>query len=490
MITTAVAFLVSVFVSAVLTPVVRNVALRYRLVDSLAGSRKIHNRAIPRLGGVAIVTAFFTPLLALHHFRTTVGAMFYADRRLVIILLVGGAVIALLGLYDDLRGANARTKFLVQFAVAGFLYWRGLRIDHLATPFGDAIHLGVLGLPFTVLWIVGVINAVNLIDGLDGLAGGISLIAIGTIFVISLTRGEDLMMLFGGALGGAVVGFLFYNYNPATIFMGDTGSMFLGYVLATTSMRASQKSSTAVAILIPLVLLGIPIGDTLLAIGRRALRGRPLFNADREHIHHRLLAHGLSQRQAVLVLYAIAVFLGLAALLLTVANSIETAGVLVAVGLFAYLLLKRLGYISGALGSTAVVRRRNREVRAAVRRIGAKLRGAGNANAIWDAVRPFGEIIGTENLSLVVTDEDGRSATFSWQGSATESTTLTSRFTAEKGARTAQLELHWCDGRTEIDRDDEIAAEQLIAYLADALVPASRLVEPQGLLAGGSRPRA
>ena len=137
-----------------------------------------------------------------------------------------------------------------------------------------------------MLWIVGVINAINLIDGLDGLAGGVALVAVVTTFLVSLQRAHPLMMLFSSALAGAIVGFLFYNFNPASIFMGDTGSMFLGFVLATTAMQTNQKASTAVAVLIPGIALGLPIMDTLLAIARRAIRGRPLFQADKEHIHH------------------------------------------------------------------------------------------------------------------------------------------------------------------------------------------------------------
>src|SRR4029079_7437598 len=147
-------------------------------------------------------------------------------------------------------------------------------------PFGDTISLGSVSLPLTILWIVGVINALNLIDGLDGLAGGVALVAVTTTFLLSMQRGHPLMMLFTSALAGAIIGFLFYNFNPASIFMGDTGSMFLGFVLSTTAIQTDENSSAAVAVLIPGIALGLPIMDTLLAIGRRALRGRPLFQAD------------------------------------------------------------------------------------------------------------------------------------------------------------------------------------------------------------------
>ena len=194
-------------------------------------------------------------------------------------------------------------------------------------------------LPFTLLWIVGVINAMNLIDGLDGLAGGVALVAVATMFLVSMQRNQPLMVLFSASLGGAVLGFLFYNFNPASIFMGDTGSMFLGFVLATSSIRTNQKASTTVAVLIPIITLGLPILDTLLAMSRRAVRGRPLFRADKEHIHHRLLGLGLTHRQTVLALYGMCLVLGGLAVVLTYTNSaLITATLLSALAMVAVLL--------------------------------------------------------------------------------------------------------------------------------------------------------
>jgi UDP-GlcNAc:undecaprenyl-phosphate GlcNAc-1-phosphate transferase len=323
--TAAVAFIISMLCGTFLTPLVRRLAYHFGALDHARSSRKIHGHPIPRLGGVAIVVAFYAPMVGLLLLHSGVGSMFVAERAHVIGLFAGGIIIALLGLYDDLRGANAWKKFAVQFAVAGLLFALGFRFDVLANPFGQPIDLGWANLPFTLFWIVGVINAMNLIDGLDGLAGGVALVAVVTTFLISLQRAHPLMMLFSSALAGSIVGFLFYNFNPASIFMGDTGSMFLGFVLATTAMQTNQKASTTVAVLIPCIALGLPIMDTLLAIGRRAIRGRPLFQADKEHIHHKLMDRGLSHRQAVLVLYGFCVLLGVAALVLTYANSGQAA---------------------------------------------------------------------------------------------------------------------------------------------------------------------
>jgi UDP-GlcNAc:undecaprenyl-phosphate GlcNAc-1-phosphate transferase len=336
-----------------LTPLVRGFALKRRLFDDHVSSRKIHGRPVPRLGGLAIAAGFYVPLLGLLLESSGVGAIFYASSRKAIAFLLGGGAVLALGLYDDLRGSGAIKKFAAQFAIAGALYFQGFRIDVIALPFVHAFSLGPLSFLFTLLWIVGVINAMNLIDGLDGLASGVGLFGVSTAFVLAAVRGDAIMMLFMAALGGSLIGFLIYNFNPASIFMGDTGSMFIGYVLGVGATQTSQKSSTAVAILVPIVALGLPIADTLLAMVRRALSGRPMFSADRAHIHHKLLDLGLTQRQAVLILYGACILLGGTALLLTIASSTQAALILVLMGLVGFVAIRKLGYgqLKGALAS-------------------------------------------------------------------------------------------------------------------------------------------
>ncbi len=342
--TAGVAFVVACLVSGLLTPLVRRFALRHRLFDDHVSARKIHGRPIPRLGGLAIAAGFYAPLLALLIEASGVGGQFYASWHKAIAFLLGGAAICALGLFDDIRGSGAGRKFLVQFAIAGALYYAGFKIDVLSLPFLGGVHLGALSLVFTLLWIVGVINAMNLIDGLDGLAAGVGLFGVATTFVMAASRGDAIMMLFMACLGGSLLGFLVYNFNPASIFMGDTGSMFIGYVLAIGSIQTSQKSSTAVAILIPIVALGLPIADTLLAMIRRAVRRRPLFSADRSHIHHKLIDLGLTQKQAVLILYGASILLGGTALLLTVASSLQSAAILTTMAALGFVAIRKLGY--------------------------------------------------------------------------------------------------------------------------------------------------
>jgi UDP-GlcNAc:undecaprenyl-phosphate GlcNAc-1-phosphate transferase len=342
--TAGVAFVLACLVSALLTPFVRRFALKRHLFDDHVSSRKVHGRPIPRLGGLAIAAGFYAPLLALLLEGSSVGDIFYADSQKAIAFLIGGVAILLLGLYDDLYGSGAIKKFIAQFTIAGALYFAGFRIEQISLPFIHALPLGPLSFVFTLLWIVGVINAMNLIDGLDGLAAGVGLFGVLTTFVLAAHRGDPIMMLFMAALGGSLIGFLIYNFNPASIFMGDTGAMFLGYVLGVGAIQTNQKSSTTVAILIPIVALGLPITDTLLAMLRRAINKRPLFSADRSHIHHKLLDLGLSQKQAVIILYGASIVLGGLALLLTVASSMQAALILLAMAIAGILAIRRLGY--------------------------------------------------------------------------------------------------------------------------------------------------
>jgi UDP-GlcNAc:undecaprenyl-phosphate GlcNAc-1-phosphate transferase len=317
-----------------------------------------------------------------------------------------------------------------------------------------------------MLWIAGVVNAMNLIDGLDGLAGGVALSAVATTFVVAVLHAHPLMVLFTAALGGAILGFLLYNLRPASIFMGDTGSMFLGFVLAATSIQTSQKSSTAVAILIPVLALGVPIGDTLLAMARRAARGAPLFSADRGHIHHRLLDLGLSHRQTVLVLYGASGALGATALLIAFATSAQAAVILLAVCGIAYLALRRLGYADlGKVRRLLQERRRNLLMREAVRRAGQALRVARSGEDVWAAVRVAAPEMGAVAVALRLAGE-------TWEAGFDEvgPDLLRVRCSLSPDRRGRdEIELGWNDGRKCVDRDVEIVLEILCDHVGTAL---------------------
>jgi UDP-GlcNAc:undecaprenyl-phosphate GlcNAc-1-phosphate transferase len=469
--TATVAFAASVATSAALTPLVRGLARRWGFLDHALSSRKIHGKPIPRLGGVAIAAAFFAPLFALYFVNSEVGRRFWSDPMHAWGLFAGGLIIVALGIYDDVRGSGAKLKFAVQFGVAALMFWFGFRIEIISNPFGGAISLGVLALPFTMLWIAGVINAMNLIDGLDGLAGGVAFIAVASTFAVSAMRGEPLMMLFSAAMAGAVLGFLFYNFNPATIFMGDTGSMFLGFVLATTSIKSSQKGSMAVSLVVPIIALGLPIADTLLAMVRRGIRGAPLFSADRGHIHHRLLNLGLSQRQAVVVLYASCLVLGSLAVAMLYATPTQAVWFLGALALVALLALRKLGFLNlGSLKRILEDRRRNFQMRSAVKRAGTALRTAQTEDDVLSALRQGAQAVGAYRASLKDLDR-AEAALQGFGADAKKADDLLSARFSVAGERPGgkNLILTWNDGRSEVDRDTEIAVETLCEHLSAAL---------------------
>ncbi len=469
--TAGVAFVTSTAMAAALTPIVRHLARRWGLLDHALSSRKVHGKPIPRFGGAAIVCAFFAPLAALFFVDSEMGRRLWSDPRHVLGLFAGGAIIAALGIYDDVRGSSAGIKLTVQFAVAALMYWLGFRIDIISNPFGGAIDLGVFALPFTMLWIAGVVNAMNLIDGLDGLAGGVAFIAVATTFAMAALNGQPLMMLFTAALAGSVLGFLFYNFNPATIFMGDTGSMFLGFVLAATAIETNQKSSTTVAMVVPIVVLGVPIADTLLAMTRRAARGAPLFSADRGHIHHRLLALGLSHRQAVVVIYCACAVLGGTALAIRFARSGQATWYLVGLAVLAGLALWKLGYFR--LESAARLfeeRKRNFEMHGGMRRVGTAFRVARTEPEVWSALRLGAQAVGASAVWLKRDDRTGSGGTGKWMALDIQGKRISARFSLEgerPGAK--HLLLTWEDGRSEVGRDTEIAVEALCQHLSAAL---------------------
>lgn len=304
---------VALILAIALTRLVRDLATRFGVLDP-CNDRSIHTEPLPRVGGVALfaalaislgIAAFAFPLL-----WQELGRQHY-------VLLAGAFAILLLGLLDDLRPMRARYKLAGQLLIASGVYMAGLHIDALLLPGGATIQLpGAVAMIATVVWLVGVTNAVNLIDGLDGLAAGTSVIALAALLSVSVGFNQPGAALICCAVGGATLGFLHYNFQPATIFLGDSGSLVLGFMLAGLGIIGAEKIPGSVALFIPLVALGLPIIDTGIAIFRRHLRRHPIFLADRGHIHHRLIALGQTPRRVVLILYGFTVILGSAAVVL------------------------------------------------------------------------------------------------------------------------------------------------------------------------------
>ncbi len=320
-------FIIALVVVTTLTPLVRALAFRVGAVAH-PGGRHVHQKSIARMGGLAICVGVFAALGFVCHADAIAAAAFGEARLRVVGLVVGAAAICGVGVIDDIRGVRAVHKLLAQIAVAVFSYGCGLRIAAVHLPLITDIGAGPMALPLTVLWIVGVINAINLIDGLDGLAAGVVFFAATTNLVVSCLNGVAMVAVLSGAAAGAVLGFLFYNWNPARIFMGDSGSYFLGYLLATTALLGAQKASTAVSLLVPVMALGVPIFDTLFAMVRRVLEQRSVFSPDRGHIHHRLLDMGLTQRRAVMIIYGVCVAFTAAAIGVALEHTWQVGGAL------------------------------------------------------------------------------------------------------------------------------------------------------------------
>jgi len=296
-------FLLAVLFALILTPVSIILAREWGVMD-YPGERRIHKTPIPRLGGAAIYLAFWLAV-----FLTV------AVNKMLIGLFLGSTIIFVVGIYDDVKGMRPLVKLLWQILAAVILIFFGMAVPHITLPLYGVVQLGLIGNLFAVLWIVGLVNAVNISDGMDGLASGICFIAAITLFWSATIRsaypGADLLML---ALSGVTLGFLFYNFNPAKIIMGDSGSMFLGYMIGAVSIWGLLKTATILGLVFPLLVLGMPLTDMLFAIIRRKWKGHSIVRADRGHLHHRLLDTGLTQRQAVFVLYGISLCFGLAAI--------------------------------------------------------------------------------------------------------------------------------------------------------------------------------
>ncbi len=306
------AFFVALVLSFLLTPLVFVALEKAKILDHPSGGRKIHRRPIPVGGGVAIYLAFFGAIVLLAPWQET--ALLEVDTQMLGLVLAATCLVVA-GLWDDARGMKPRRKLLAQATAGWLLFTFGFRIGVVTNPLGGQIILGWWDLPLTVLWVVSLCNAINLIDGLDGLACGVAVIAATTLGLIGIypadySRDAPFLCF---ALAGAALGFLRFNYHPAKVFLGDTGSMLLGLLLSAIALTSARKSSTAIALLMPLVSLGVPVIDTLLAILRRAISGSGIFTADGKHLHHRLLKLGISHEDVVKVFYFISVWLGLVA---------------------------------------------------------------------------------------------------------------------------------------------------------------------------------
>lgn len=321
--TVLLAVVAAAVISFVLTPLVKSLAIRFGFVDIPKDERRMHHKPIPTIGGVAIFTAFLLVFLF----------MVPLDRELVGMLL-GSLIIVCMGILDDKYDLNAKLKFIVQIVAAAIPVSLGCRIEFICNPIGigpDYIDFGVLSIPITIIWIVAITNAVNFIDGLDGLSVGVCGISALTMGIIALAMGQSTEALILGILLGACLGFLPYNFNPAQIFMGDTGATFLGFMLSCMSISGLFKLYAVISFAVPLLVLGVPLFDICFACIRRIWNHVSPMHADRSHIHHRLIDSGFNQRQSVMILYAAASLLGVLAVIFATTGVGKTLMILVAV---------------------------------------------------------------------------------------------------------------------------------------------------------------
>ncbi|MDR7856957.1 MraY family glycosyltransferase [Tissierella sp.] len=328
-------FLLGMVISFLATPFVRKLAFKVGAVDVPKDDRRVHNTAMPSIGGLAI---FFAAIIVI--------LVFLPLNKETTSILIGATVIVMGGIIDDIRELNPKAKMAFQILAGVILILGDVKIDFVTNPFSkdsSLLFLNWLSIPITLFWVVGITNTLNFIDGLDGLSCGVAMISSISLMIVAHTFGYSSVVIMSAALAGACLGFLPFNFNPAKIFMGDTGAMFLGFMLAAISIEGVMKSVATIAVIAPILILGVPIFDTTFAIFRRLLNGQSIAAADKGHLHHRLLNRGFSQRKSVLILYGISGIFGAFAILVSRANSRQAVYLSVAMFVITVLIALKIG---------------------------------------------------------------------------------------------------------------------------------------------------
>lgn len=401
-----------------LTPPVRWIARSAGVLDKPDGRRKLHSLSIPRLGGLAVFISFYWCLwLASAQFGLPGldAASDLARQMFLPSLLILGV-----GIADDLWSVRPWMKISAQLMAGLMIYYHlGIRIESLANPFSGSASLSLLSLPATLFWIILVTNAFNIVDGMDGLAAGVGFIALSCMFWVSLQMGNAEIALLVAPLAGAVLGFLRYNFNPASIFLGDSGSLFLGFQIAVLSMIGSQKSSTAIAVAAPLFILALPLVETAISVLRRFLSGRSIMQADAGHIHHRLTRLGFTPRRAVGMLYIGSAVFGLTSLFIIQSNSTTVGLIALFLAAVTWVAIQRLGYSEFAELSSALKRfvnqRRIIQNSIVSRKLADDLKNAHTEEEAWTLVRRAARQLGFSSVELNVETGASDPKTYSQQ---------------------------------------------------------------------------
>lgn len=433
----------------VLVPIVRRMALRWEAFDPPSDRRVREN--IPTLGGLAVAAPFYLGLALLFVWPNFVSSRFFAGDRRVLALIVGGLVMLALGAYDDLRGSGAWVKMPVQVLAAILVCILAGPVGRLYLPLFGEVELGLAAVPITVFWIVAITNAFNLIDGVDGLAAGVGLVVFGVNFFIAQIYGHVEMMVVAALMCGGLLAFLRYNFYPANIFLGDTGSMFVGFMVAVTSLLSSMKAPTTAMLLIPVGLLGYPILDVTLAVVRRVVKGKPVLSSDRSHIHHKLLFCGLGHRTSSAVAYGLTLlFAGI--VIFSIYGRHRLVGLLVALAACALLaMFRKFGYWEFLRRTLSPGLRRKYRLYHLMQQVtDLKLRDASSVAEMWELMRNLAEDYNLRTMRLYVGDQDRRWA----------------RAGAEEGgeASTREFDLSYDDARLvvshEAGKDQDMELEQ------------------------------
>jgi UDP-GlcNAc:undecaprenyl-phosphate GlcNAc-1-phosphate transferase len=414
-------YLGSACVALVITPIIIWLANRLSIV-TIPGVRHVHERPISHIGGIAIFISLISLTLPVLFLSNVIGDAFRDILPELIVLLSAACFIFIVGLVDDVKtkGLRARTKFLAQIAAALAICAAGIRIESVTVGNWLTIDFGWFSWPLTLLWIIGITNAVNLSDGLDGLAAGISAIACGVVAIFAVLSGQVVMAILMLALLGSLTGFLFYNFSPAKIFMGDCGSMFLGFTIASSSVLCSTKSTALVGLALPVLALGIPIFDTLFSMLRRFLERRSIFSADRRHFHHRLIDLGLKQRHVVITIYVLTLLSVGLGMFMMVTRDIHSLVIFLCILLLLILVFSVVGSVR--LKETLVGFQRkyaiNREMKKEIKNFeDAQLHfhRADAFNQWWRAVSTAADKMGFISLDMLLINRDGTTRNMSWR---------------------------------------------------------------------------
>jgi len=418
-------FLGAVLLATAVAPLAIQLARKFNVVD-IPDLRKVHSKPIPRIGGIVIYIPMMAAILSLFLFDNTVRSHLLENKLKITTLLSVTTFIFFVGLTDDIKGLRARTKILCQLTASIVVCALGFRINSIGFSESQVLHFGWFSWPLTIFWIVGITNAVNLIDGLDGLAAGLSAVACGVMVVLSIHFEQIVMCVIMTSLLGALIGFLFFNFNPAKIFMGDCGSLFLGFTIASSSVIFAAKSHALVSLTLPILALGIPIFDTLFSIARRFLERRSLFSPDFEHFHHRLLATGLKQRHIVIAAYLITLFAAGFGMFMIFTRSMQSITIFVCILTLLLLAFRLFGLVK--LGEILVILRKKHILSNHIRlekegfeKARLHFCRAKTFSQWWESVCAAATNMNFNSVLLPLTNRDGSTKTLTWGNLAEES---------------------------------------------------------------------